>query len=152
MTGITVGRHEGRLVAVKQSDEPERRARLRHEATMLAQLDHPGVVHLVDVDEGPPATVRTLFVGPDTWARATPTGTELTDAVAAVIATVADLHDSGVTHGAIEPAHIVIGDAGRPILCGFGDAAPATPTRLLDDRVALASLVAGLDPVDPALE
>jgi hypothetical protein len=36
--------------------------------------------------------------------------------------TLADLHDLGVKHGAIEAAHVLIDEQGRPVLCSFGRA------------------------------
>lgn len=151
MTGITVGHHGDTLVAVKQADEPDARARLRQEATILAKLDHPGVVRLVGFDEGPPAALRTAFVGPDSWAHHLPTGEARFDALAAVVATVADLHDAGVAHGALTPAHVLVGADGRPILCGLGDAGPASPTGVDRDRLDLAALVQQIDASDPLL-
>lgn len=151
MTGITVSHHGDTLVAVKQADEPDARARLRQEATVLAKLDHPGVVRLVGFDEGPPATLRTSFVGPDSWAHHLPAGDACFDGLAAVVATVADLHDAGVAHGSLVRAHVLVGADGRPILCGLGDAGPASPAGVDADRLALATLVRDIDSTDPLL-
>ncbi|MGB0501190.1 MAG: hypothetical protein ACPGNP_08385, partial [Acidimicrobiales bacterium] len=96
MTDITVGYHNDRLVAVKASDDAARSARLRHEADLLSRLDHPGVVRLIDFTEGPPAVLRTAFVGPDTWLHHAPVGEFRAPALAALTATVADLHESGI--------------------------------------------------------
>ena len=71
MSGITVHRCGDSLVAIKQATETKARARLHHEAELLAQCDHPGVVRFVDFAEGPPAVLKTAFVGPDSW-RTTP--------------------------------------------------------------------------------
>ena len=67
MTDIMVGYHNDRLVAVKETDDSARSARLSHEEDLLSRLDHPGVVRIVDLTEGPPAILRTVFVGPDAW-------------------------------------------------------------------------------------
>ena len=137
MTGITVQRSGARTVAVKQATDPARQARLRHEADVLARIEHPGVVRFVDFTTGPPARLRTAYVGPDSWATCEPPF----EALAAVTATVADLHDAGFTHGRLQPTHVLIDDRGTPVLCGFADAGPATPERVQADRDALAALV-----------
>ena len=151
MTDITVGYHNDRLVAVKESGDPARSARLRHEAELLSRLDHPGVVRLVDFTEGPPAILRTVFVGPDTWLRHAPGGEFQAPALAALIATVADLHETGIAHGALEAAHILVGEKHRPILCGLGDGNTACDVGIADDRRALAALIDQLGTDDALL-
>ena len=151
MTDITVGYHNDRLVAVKESDDPARSARLRHEAELLSRLDHPGVVRLVDFTEGPPAILRTVFVGPDTWLRHAPVGEYQAPALAALIATVADLHETGIAHGALEAAHILVGKKHRPILCGLGDGNTACDAGITDDRRALAAIIDQLGTDDAPL-
>ena len=151
MTDITVGYHNDRLVAVKESGDPARSARLRHEAELLSRLDHPGVVRLVDFTEGPPAILRSVFVGPDTWLRHAPVGEFQAPALAALIATVADLHETGIAHGALEAAHILVGEKHRPILCGLGDGNTACDVGIADDRRALAALIDQLGTDDALL-
>lgn len=151
MTDLTVGYHNDRLVAVKESDDPARSARLRHEADLLSHLDHPGVVRLVDFTEGPPAILRTVFVGRDTWLRHAPGGEFQAPALAALIATVADLHETGIVHGALEAAHILVGEKHRPILCGLGYGNTACDAGIADDRRALAALIDQLGTDDALL-
>jgi hypothetical protein len=62
--------------------------------------------------------------------------------VAAVASTLADLHDLGLVHGRIEAGHVLVGDHGRPVLCGFGAGLP--PARPEDDVAALGSLLVEL--------
>ena len=151
MTDITVGYHNDRLVAVKASDDAARSARLRHEADLLSRLDHPGVVRLIDFTEGPPAVLRTAFVGPDTWLHHAPVGEFRAPALAALTATVADLHESGIAHGALEAAHVLVGEKHRPILCGLGDGSTACDAGITDDRRALAALIDQLGTDDALL-
>ncbi len=141
MKDLAIGYHNDRLVAVKESDDPARSARLRHEADLLSRLDHPGVVRLVDFTEGPPTILRTVFISPDTWLRHAPVGEFRAPALAALNATVADLHEAGTAHGALEAAHILIGEGHRPILCGLSDGTTACDASIADDRRALAALV-----------
>ena len=151
MTDITAGYHNDRLVAVKASDDAARSARLRHEADLLSRLDHPGVVRLIDFTEGPPAVLRTAFVGPDTWLHHAPVGEFRAPALAALTATVADLHESGIAHGALEAAHVLVGEKHRPILCGLGDGSTACDAGITDDRRALAALIDQLGTDDALL-
>src|SRR5205823_14171913 len=50
--------------------------------------------------------------------------TQDTSAVAPLVAhvatTLADLHELGVSHGAVEPSHILLHPDGRPVLCSLG--------------------------------
>ena len=66
------------------------------------------------------------------------------------MATLADLHDAGVTHGDLMLEHVIAGDH-RPILCGLASAGPTTPERVAAERAALADLVADLAAGDPLL-
>lgn len=137
MTGITVGRDGDVLVAIKTATDPDHRARLRDEAALLERIDHPGVVRYVDFAEGPPATLRTAFVGPDSWR----TSTATVAAFAALTATIADLHDSGLAHSNLRAEHVLLDADQRPILCGFADAGAATIERVQADRSMLASML-----------
>ena len=98
------------------------RARLRLAAWMLSTFRHPGVVQLVSVDDGDGSTsLRTRFVGSRTLETTPPLSSAVLAANAAAIAQVtADLHASGITHGAIEPSHVLLAGPGRPVFCGFG--------------------------------
>lgn len=107
---------------------------------MLAQLDHPGVVRLIDHTEGPPARIRTAFVGPDTWHTKPPAGAQVAPALAALATTVADLHEAGHVHGDLRPEHILIDPAGQPVLCGLAHAGPAEPAPVDADVRALVAL------------
>ncbi len=147
MTGVTVSNLDGRTLAVKQAaDHPDAEARLRTEAELLTRLDHPGVVQLVELDEGPPVRLLTAFVGPDSWARQAPADpAEITEGLAKVVSIVADLHDLGLAHGAIRAEHVLVGGDGRPVLCGLADAISDSEDALIDDCVALAELIRTLD-------
>jgi hypothetical protein len=136
MTDITVGYHDDRLVAVKETDDPGRSARLGRKADPLSRLDHPGNVRLVDLTEGPPAILRTVFVGPDTWQRRAPVDEFRAPALAALIAAVADESRIVVTDiGSASPSvtEIVLHELGPvtvpPTTAPFESPAtnPATP-------------------------
>ncbi len=113
---------------------------LRHERERLRRAAHPGVVALV-APTGDGAELRTRYAGEPVarWSGSLPAVAGLG---AAVAVTLADLHALGIVHGRLDDGHILLGDDGRPRLCGFspppGDARPA------DDVAALGVVLADL--------
>ena len=148
MAAVTVSRSEGGLIAIKQVPA-ERAADVQREADLLRRLDHPGLVRFVDIVETADGgrALHTEFVNSDTWA-----SRPLTDPVdraagtAALAAVVADLHQLGVAHLQLTPAHVLHGENDLPVLCGLTSAAEATPENRHTDLAALADLCH-----DPAL-
>ncbi len=127
----------------KRAVEPEARRRLAHEAERLRTLRHPGVVELVGYETGADADVLvTAIAGSLTLADFAPAdlGT-LAGVLAATAAVLGDLHQAGVSHGALGPDHIIVGRARHPVLCSFGRAGDASPTAVAADLAALADLV-----------
>ncbi len=114
-----------RVAAVKTTHGSDGVGRLAHEASVLRASRHPGVVEMIDFSErgdGPDssAELRTAFVGTHSLATIGPMSVErAAGVVAAVASIVADLHEIGVVHGRLEPAHVLIGPGGLPVLCGF---------------------------------
>jgi len=155
---------DGRLVAVKRSRHPRNDARLRHEAEVLERARHPGVVELVHLEErGEDTALLTLAVAEGSLERRPRPSVPRVAALAASLAsTLADLHAMGVVHGRIEASHVLVGRDGRPILCGFSEAAtdstsassPAAddlPTPP-DDLAGLGRLVLALLSADTEIE
>ena len=146
---MTVSRSADRLIAVKQVPA-ERAGDIEREAGMLKRLHHPGVVRFVDVVDTPGGgrALHTEFVSSDTWAtRPLTDPTERAAGVAALAAVVADLHDLGIAHCQLRPAHVLHGEDDRPVLCGLRLAAEASLSNRHGDLVALADLCH-----DPGLE
>jgi len=98
--------------------------RIRAEAELLAAARHPGLVELVGVEGSTerPALVTVLVDGPTLASPMALTVEEVAGVVGAVAATLADLHELGIVHGAVLPEHVLLGSDGRPVLCGFGSA------------------------------
>lgn len=141
MTGITVTRRNGNLLACKTA-QPEDSERIRHEAQLLQRLEHPGVVQFVDFVEGSPVELYLAFVGPDSWATRPPSSTaESIEALASAASTVADLHSLGTVHGALCPEHVLVAPDKRPILCGLADATASTEAGCAHDLAGLAGLI-----------
>jgi hypothetical protein len=131
-------------IAIKTATGAGDIARLRLEAERLERAAHPGLVLVVGqlreegVDGTQPETptdvvLRTRFVG-DPVSHWTGSVAGVAGLGAAVAATLADLHDIGVVHGRVDPTHILVGDDGRPRLCGLSHPGGAEPH---DDVAAL---------------
>ena len=149
MAAVTVSRSADRLIAVKQVPA-ERAGDIEREAGMLKRLHHPGVVRFVDAVDTPGGgrALHTEFVSSDTWAtRPLTDPAERAAGVAALAAVVADLHDLGIAHCQLSPAHVLHGEDDRPVLCGLRLAAEASLSNRHGDLVALADLCH-----DPGLE
>src|SRR4051795_10909703 len=115
-------------ICTKHASAVDEAGRLRHEAEVLRRLGHPGVVELRDLqDDGDEVWMGTVAVeGTPLPSGAVDVG--LAGRVAAGVATtLADLHDSGVTHGAVEAVHVLIDPEDRPILCSLGRSVSTDP-------------------------
>lgn len=109
-----------RATIERTADDPATAARLARIASLLRAYPHPGLVELVD--DAPGRLSLRRIRGPD-LAHARQLRTEEAAGLGAALATtLADLHDLGITHRAIRPEHVLIDPAGRPILCGLGQA------------------------------
>lgn len=110
---------------------------------MLARARHPGVVALVRFDEHADRSRLVMACPTDRTLAATPPSRpeEALRVLAAVAATVADLHAIGLAHRRLQPDHVLLADD-RPLLCGFADATGTAreEDRALDDA-ALGRLV-----------
>ena len=142
MAAVTISRSAGRLIAVK-AVPAEKAAELEREAALLRRLDHPGLVRFVDLVTDPDGTaaLHTEFVSSDTWAtRPLADPAERAAGVAALASTVADLHDLGVAHGQLSPAHVLHGENDRPVVCSLTRTSEATTQTRRTDLLALADL------------
>jgi hypothetical protein len=111
------------------------RARIRREAEVLRQLDHPAIVRLRDVvDDGDDIVlVMDHLPGGNLAQRVAadgPLGPEALEALAdRLLDALATAHRLGVVHRDVKPANVLFDADGRAALADFGDAVPrdATP-------------------------
>jgi tRNA A-37 threonylcarbamoyl transferase component Bud32 len=142
----------GRPVAVKRVTQHDRRERLRHEAAILERARHPGVVEVVDIDDGDDATtLSTAWVGGGSLAAAEMAPRKLAGIGAVLAMTVADLHDRAIVHRGITSDHVLLDGLGRVVLVGFGDASSSPGgSDTADDVAAIGAVLEAKLPTDGA--
>lgn len=132
-------RGTGRVVVVRSAawHEEERSAALGREADLLRAHPLPGLVELVDVveDEHGRSLVLAHVGGGSLADRLTGRGPlpveDALDLGARLAATLAELHERGIVHGAVEPRHVLLDAELRPLLC---DLTSARTSREASDR------------------
>lgn len=107
--------------------------RLRNEAAVLAELDHPHIVRVLDVlvDGDDVAIVMSLARGGSLHDLLEERGRLTAGQVVAVLSRVADAlgsaHRRGVLHGDVKPANVLFTSDGEPLLGDFGVAQHLLP-------------------------
>jgi predicted Ser/Thr protein kinase len=145
-------RHTGRTVAFAQMDPaiPEAMQRLfRREARILANLDHPGIVHLYEIGSNGEIPFFTMqFVEGKTLAT-TISEVDLDQRLAVferVCDAIAYAHSRGVVHADLKPENVLVGDYGQVAVCDWGiaqlrdDACDGERSILDDDELSLVEL------------
>jgi hypothetical protein len=125
--------------------------RLRREATLLTELDHPHIVRVLEVlhdgDGGGVALAMQLAPGGSLDDLLAERGRLAAGQVVAIAAPVADAlasaHRRGVLHGDVKPANVLFTSDGEPLLSDFGVARTlAGPRALTSDDVSGTEYVA----------
>jgi eukaryotic-like serine/threonine-protein kinase len=115
---------------VKQARDARRVAYLKVEADLLVVAAHPGVVELIrshEVEDGVWELELRLVQGDNLTVGPSWSAEEVAGFGAAAATTLADLHDLGIAHGRLGPDHLLVDEAGRPLLCGLGGARRGVP-------------------------
>jgi eukaryotic-like serine/threonine-protein kinase len=161
----------GRLVALKRLppgtlDDDPGADRLRHEAAVVARLQHPHIVTLYDVGlhDGQPYLLMQLVEG-TTLAKLLAEGPlparRAAEILAPVCRAIDHAHRQGVLHRDLKPSNILIDADGRALVADFGLAkltAPGSDPSLTPTGAILGTpsymspeaAVAGAGPVGPA--
>jgi hypothetical protein len=136
----------GRLVAVKTLPvvDPNLTDRLRREASVLAELQHPHIATVIDVgaDERGTHVVMPYFPGGTVAHVLDRSGPLAPGAAAAVLASVAEAlaatHGKGFLHRDVKPSNVLLSEAGDTYLADFGLALPMLDSsRLTNSRSVL---------------
>src|SRR3954471_11833073 len=126
--------HLDRAVAIKvlrpdATASPDRKRRFVQEAKSASALNHPGIVHIYDIDsanlpDGPTDFIAMEFVPGKTLDQYIgKTGLSLKDTLKYAIQVadaLARAHAAGIVHRDLKPANIIVGDDGRVKLLDFG--------------------------------
>jgi TolB-like protein len=120
----------GRSVAIKVLpptlvDDPARLARFKHEARMLASLNHPNIVTLHSFEETGGVHFLTMeLVEGQALNRLIPNGglpvDQILDFAAAISEALAAAHDKGIIHRDLKPANVMVTNEGRVKVLDFG--------------------------------
>ena len=120
----------GREVAIKvlpaeMATSPERLDRFRREATLLAALDHPGVVGVYSVEESDGLHFLTMqLVEGESLDHLITEGGLSVDRIleigTAIVEALAAAHDKGIVHRDLKPSNVMVAADGRVKVLDFG--------------------------------
>src|SRR5882724_9749690 len=126
--------HLDRAVAIKvlrpdATASPERKRRFVQEAKSASALNHPGIVHIYDIDtanlpDGPTDFIAMEFVPGKTLGQYIgKNGLSLKDTLKygiQIADALARAHTAGIVHRDLKPANVIVSDDGRVKLLDFG--------------------------------
>src|SRR4051812_2219825 len=126
------------------ANDPERLARFRREAQMLAALNHPNIAHIHGFEDagGVHALVMELVDGEDLAQRLTRGAIPLDEALPVatqIIEALAAAHEQGIIHRDLKPANIKIRPDGAIKILDFGLAKALDPLASSPAGAALAN-------------
>jgi eukaryotic-like serine/threonine-protein kinase len=106
--------------------------RLRSEATLVAQLEHPGIVAIHDrgvLPDGSPFYVMKLVRGETLSSRHFATASEALRLFVRICEPVAFAHSRGITHCDLKPSNVMVGEFGEVFVMDWGVANGTGGTR-----------------------
>lgn len=130
-------RRLGREVAVKiPPATPEAKRRLLHEATVMARLEHPNILRMLEVVTRDDQAYLVLPYAPGgTLASRVPLEARRVIELGIALADALEhAHARGVIHGDLKPENVLFGADGKPLLADFGIARVADATATTNNR------------------
>lgn len=136
----------GRVFLVHEADNPEGEVRvlkeplnssfhrqIQYEASILAQLDHPNIIKLIDCDisYSNPYLVMEYCTGKFNNSQLSPK--EVNQAFMKIFNALVYIHSKGITHGDVSMRHIVFRSKIEPVLIDFGTAKPNDFSKQADE-------------------
>ncbi|MFZ0795964.1 MAG: protein kinase [Candidatus Korobacteraceae bacterium] len=114
-----------KVLPAEVAHDPERLARFRREAKVLAQLDHPNIVTIYSVEEADGVHFLTMqLVEGQPLDRLIPPGglpvEQIVEIAGALGDALAAAHDKGIVHRDLKPANVMVTDEGRVKVLDFG--------------------------------
>lgn len=127
------------------AQDPERLARLRREAQVLASLNHPNIAQIYGFETaGVSALVLELVEGPtlaDRIAEGALTPAEALEIARQIASALAAAHDAGIVHRDLKPANVKVRDDGTVKVLDFGLAKATFGSGTPDDSPTMTSPV-----------
>ncbi|MCU1589797.1 MAG: pknB 3 [Frankiales bacterium] len=133
--GVQDGLQRPVAIKVLGSADDSLAGRLRHEATVLSELQHPHIVGVLDVGErdGRPYLVMPYMPGGTLADVLRRDGSlrpgQVTGVVAPLAEALAAAHARGVLHRDVKPGNVLLSAAGDPYLSDFGIATGSSQTK-----------------------
>ncbi len=119
-----------KVLPASVAQDPERLARLRREAQVLASLNHPNIAQIYGFEStAPGALVLELVDGPtlaDRIAKGPLAPAEAIDVARQIASALAAAHDAGIVHRDLKPANVKVRDDGTVKVLDFGLAKAAS--------------------------
>ena len=114
-----------KFIAASVATDPDRLARFRREAQLLASLQHPNIagIHGLEETGGPPFLVLELVEGEDLAARLARGPLPVDEALAAarqVAEALEEAHEHGIVHRDLKPANVKVTPEGKVKVLDFG--------------------------------
>lgn len=142
--GVQLGLNRPVAIKVLRDDDPEQVSRFEQEARLIAKLEHPNIVPIIDIRVS--AAGRLCYVmrhlpGGDLAARGRPLPPEqIRQLLRALLGALKKAHEHGIVHRDVKPENVLYDEDGRPRLSDFGIALQRDATRLTRHGEAIGSV------------
>ncbi len=119
-------KHVIKLLSADSSRSTDIRSRFFQEAQLIARLNHPNIVHIMDVAEylGRPYYIMKYLNGgslEDLLIKEKKLSTEKAlEITSKILSALSEVHNKGIIHRDLKPNNVLLDESGEPILIDFG--------------------------------